>query len=286
MSTITAEPRAARASSSANARTSALSFGGVVRSEWIKLRSLRSTVWSYLLLVAIWVGMAFLMSMSMTSGMGDDLAIGTAAPDAQRDFILMSSTFGAAFGQLIVAVLGVLVISGEYSTGMIRSTLTAVPRRLPALAAKALVLFSATFVVSLVSVLISFLVSSVIYGVQGASASIVDPNVVLALLGASFYLGLVSLFALALGTVLRSSAGGIAAVLGILLVLPTVLTMIPVGWAQDLTPYLLSSAGMNLFGQSAIVENFAEFAKNAGIAVAWVVAAIAGASILLKKRDA
>lgn len=286
MSTLTAEPVAARAAYTVDPSASTLSFGGIVRSEWIKLRSLRSTVWSFLLLIVVWIGMGFLMSMSMANGMGDELALGDSTAEVQREFILMSATFGAAFGQLIVAVLGVLVISGEYSTGMIRSTLTAVPRRLPAFAAKAIVLFLSTFVVSLASVLISFAVSSMIYGAQGVSASIVDPNVVLSLLGAAFYLGLVSLFALAVGTMLRSSAGGIAAVLGIMLVLPMVLTMIPVDWTQELAPYLFSSAGMNLFGQSMITEHLDELAKNAAIAVAWVVAATAGALILLKKRDA
>ena len=112
-----------------------LTTAGILRSEWIKLRSVRSTVWSYAIIVVVSLGMALLMSTTFNFG-------GATLPAEQHVYIVMqASTFGIYFGQLIVAVLGVLIISGEYSTGMIRSTLTAVPKRIPALAAKALVLF-------------------------------------------------------------------------------------------------------------------------------------------------
>ena len=286
MSTLAAEPVAARAAYTVDPSASTLSFGGIVRSEWIKLRSLRSTVWSYLILFAIALGMAFLMSMSITSGMNGGEGLADAPADAQREFILMSSTFGAVFGQLVAAVLGVLVISGEYTTGMIRSTLTAVPRRLPALTAKALVLFAATFVVGLLSAAGAFVVASIVFSAQGISANIADPNTFLPLVGAALYLALVSLFGLGIGAILRSSAGGIAAALGVLLLLPMVLQMIPADWAHDLVPYLFSSAGMEIFSQTTITENLDALAKNVLIALAWVAAALAGAAVLLKKRDA
>lgn len=130
---------------------------------------------------------------------------------------------------------------------MIRSTLTAVPRRLPALAAKAIVLFVSTFVVGLLGSVGAFLIASAVFASHGVTASLAEPEVFLPLLGGALYLALISLFALGLGTILRNSAGGIAAALGILLLLPTVLQMIPAEWASDLIPYLLSVAGMGLF---------------------------------------
>ncbi|MGH3703777.1 MAG: ABC transporter permease, partial [Agromyces sp.] len=226
-------------------RSTSLSFGGVLRSEWIKLRSLRSTAWSYLIVIAISLGMALVMSLSMASGMNGGVDAPSMPAADQVSLIVQSSVFGVFFGQLVAGVLGVLVISGEYSTGMIRSTLTAVPKRLPALAAKAVVLFVATFVIGLLANIGAFFVSSVVFAGIDVSASIADSAVFLPLLGGALYLALVAVFALGVGTMIRSSAGGIATVLGLLLLLPMVLQMIPAEWAHDLIPYLLSSAGMN-----------------------------------------
>ncbi|MGI9824115.1 ABC transporter permease subunit [Agromyces sp. Marseille-Q5079] len=273
---------------SQRARSTSLTFGGVLRSEWIKLRSLRSTAWSYLIVIAISLGMALVMSLSMVGGMDGGLDVGTAPADQQAQFVLQASVFGVYFGQLVAGVLGVLVISGEYSTGMIRSTLTAVPKRLPALAAKAVVLFVATFVVGLVANLLAFLVSSVIFAGIDVSASITDPAVFLPLLGGALYLALVSVFALGVGTMLRSSAGGIAAVLGLILLLPTVLAMIPAEWAQDLIPYLLSTSGMNMFTSTTAGPSGDALGVwlNLLIVLGWVTASVAGAAVLLKRRDA
>ncbi|GAA1505704.1 ABC-2 type transport system permease protein [Agromyces terreus] len=265
-----------------------LAFGGVLRSEWIKLRSLRSTVWSYLIVIAISIGMAFLMSLSMVNGMNGGMDPASAPAEQQAQFVLQSSVFGVYFGQLVAAVLGVLVISGEYTTGMIRSTLTAVPTRLPALAGKTAVLFAATFVVGVVANLAAYAVSSIVFAGIDVSASLADPAVFLPILGGALYLALVAVFALGVGTMLRSSAGGIAAVLGIILLLPTVLAMIPAEWAADLVPYLLSSAGMAMFTSATAGPSGDDFGFwiNLLIVLGWVAASLIGASLLLKRRDA
>lgn len=281
MSALTTDPVATRATWKA---PTPVRFSGILRSEWIKLRSLRSTVWSYLLVIALAIGMSLLMSMSMVSGMNGGATPSDAAGQAQ--FLLAPATFGVFFGQLVVGVLGVLVISGEYGTGMIRSTLTAVPRRLPALWGKAIVLGVSTFVVGLVAMVSAFGVVSVIYAPHGISASLLDPDVLLPLLGAALYLALVAVFALGVGTILRSSAGGIAAVLGLILLLPTVLQMIPADWAHDMSPYLLSAAGIAMFGQMSFEAAGFGFWQNLGIVLAWVAVALGGAALLLRRRDA
>lgn len=261
--------------------TARLSGGGILRSEWIKLRSLRSTVWSYAIVVLVSLALAALMSATVNL---DGVGAITAAD--QEGLVLQASTFGVFFGQMIVAVLSVLVISGEYSTGMIRSTLTAVPRRLPALWAKVVVLFVTTFVVGVVSTLGAYLVASPILASKGVSADMFSSGIVLNLLAAALYLALVAVFALGLGTMLRSSAGGIAAALGTLLVLPTILQLIPATWATDLGPYLISAAGINMFGMSSFsttdLEPWADFL----IVLGWTVVSLAGAALLLKRRDA
>ena len=159
--TLPTAPEAAPAATPSGAGKDAsairLSAAGHIRTEWIKLRSVRSTVWSYALLVVFSLGLAAIMSASLDL-QGADVSMVPAAN--QATFVAQASTFGVFFGQLIVAVLGVLTISGEYSTGMIRSTLAAVPNRLPALWAKSAVLFTTTVLVGLVSTVGSYLVSN------------------------------------------------------------------------------------------------------------------------------
>ena len=258
---------------------SGLSFGGELRSEWIKLRTVRSTIWSYATVIVISLGMAALMSASL------DLAGREIAADAQATFLAQPATFGVFFGQLVVAVLGVLAISGEYSTGMIRSSITATPKRLPMLAAKAIVLVVCTFVVGLISTVGSALVAMAMLSGQGITASFSDPDLLLPLLGGALYLALVSVFALGVGAILRSSAGGIAAALGIVLLLPIVLSMIPAVWAADLAPYLLSNAGLASFGLDLGGAGL-EAWQNILIVLGWVAVSLVGAAVLLKRRDA
>ncbi|MDR5699886.1 ABC transporter permease subunit [Agromyces aerolatus] len=287
MTTTLPQPTAA----SRTAPESSLSFAGVLRSEWIKLRSLRSTVWSYAIVIVIALGMALIMSLSLVNGMGGvnrggDLA---AMPvEQQVALVVQSTTFGVLFGQLVAGVLGVLVITGEYSTGMIRSTLTAVPRRTPALAAKAVVLFVSTFVVGLVATLGAYGVTSIVVAGSGVSVSLLEPAIFLPVLGAALYLALVAVFALAIGTIVRSSAGGIAAVLGLILLLPTVLQMIPAEWPGEVIPYLIGSAGTGIFMSATAWPAGDELGAwvSLFVVLGWVVAAMAGALALLKRRDA
>jgi len=275
MSTTTPRPRDTR-----------LRVDGVIRSEWIKLRSLRSTVWSYVFVVVLTLGMALLMSLTTASGVGGT-DIASLTGDAETQLFVQSSVFGIYLAQLVVAVLGVLVITGEYGTGMIRSTLAAVPTRLPALAAKAGVLFVSTFIVGLVSTVGAYLVSTAVYSGYGLSASLTDPDLLLPILGGALYLALLAAFALGVGTIVRSSAGGIGIVLALILVVPTILGMIPADWAQTTATYLLSDAGSNLFAPAALTgpDSLTPW-QGLLVSLGWVAASGTGAAVLLVKRDA
>ena len=284
MSTLTnpVQPSAARTSFVPNG--SGLSITGLLRSESIKLWSLRSTYWTLSLVVVVSLGIAVLMSFAMSaSTAGFDPATGAPmAVESAQMFVLVSTT-GLGLGQLIVAVLGVLSISGEYSSGMIKSTLTAVPNRLPALWAKVVVLFGFTFLVGLISVVGSFLVAMPILGAKDLSASLFDTEVFLPLLGNALFLAIIAVFALGIGTILRSSAGGIATVLGITLLLPTVLAVLSmfVEWIADIVPYLFTVAGATMITPNAM-ESWQGFL----IVLAWVVVSLGVAALLLKRRDA
>jgi len=283
MTTIT--PTAPRVAPHSPATT--LSFGGVLRSEWIKLRTLRSTVWSYLSVVVVMLGLALALTRTVVSG--DEIAHGALGGGgaAQAGLLVQSSTFGVFLAQLVVAVLGVLVITGEYSTGMARSTFIAVPKRLPALAAKAAVLFVVTYVVSLVAGIGAYFVSGAVYSGYDISASLTDPDVFMPILGAALYLALLAVFSLGVGTMVRSSAGGISIVLAFILVVPTILQMIPADWAQDIHPYLLSMAGKNMFAPTEITGTETLTAwQDLLVVLGWVAASGTAAATLLVKRDA
>lgn len=279
----------ATASVRADAR---LGFGGVLRSEWIKFTSLRSTYWTTGIIVALWLGIAFLAAIS---------GIGTTqyGPDGQeipltdeyvQYTLVMFGTFGALVGVLVAAIQGVLAISGEYSTGMIRSSLAAVPGRLGMYAAKAVVVFVWMFLTAAVSTLGAYLVSLPFLANEGIDASL-DGGVLLAYLGAAVYLGLVALFGLGVGTAVRAGAGGIAIVVGVLLVLPTLVLALGgfVDWLPEVSPYLLSNAGSAM---SFIDGNpaFGEPEFGPGIATlvtaAWAAVGVAVGALALKGRDA
>src|SRR5690606_26514725 len=142
-----------------------VSFLRVLHSEWIKLWSLRSTYWTVLATLAAMVLIAVML------GIASIVEEGTEGPDG-----LMAIGMGYAFAQVAVAVLGVLTVTGEYTTGMIRSTLAAVPPRIPALAAKAVVVATVGFVVGVAGVTLSYVASYPLLGAGGA-ASLSDPQV-------------------------------------------------------------------------------------------------------------
>ncbi|WP_394552305.1 ABC transporter permease [Agromyces sp. MMS24-JH15] len=269
------------------AGTAPLGFAGVLHSEWIKLRSLRSTVWSYLSVVVMMVGLALLITTTTING--DAIAPDAlrASPEAQVGLFVQATTFGVFLAQLVVAVLGVLVIGGEYGTGMARSTFVAVPRRLPVLAGKAIVLFTTTFVVGVVGAVGAYAVAAAVYAPHDVSASLADPDVLLPMLGSALYLALLAVFSLGVGTMIRSSAAGIGIVLAFILVLPTILQLVPADWAQDLHPYLLATAGTNMFAPAELTgDEVLSTWADLLVVLGWVSASLVGAAALLVKRDA
>jgi ABC-2 type transport system permease protein len=285
MTATVAQPQPALTQSS-----SRLSFGGILKSEVIKLLSLRSTVWCFGLVVVMMLGMALLVA--STVGGSDAVA----AQGAQSIWVV-AITVGIAFAQLIVAVLGALTITGEYGTGMIRSTLTAVPRRTPALLAKALVIGTSTFVISLVALLGSALLSALVLQGQGIGPDFGDAAVWWAVLGGAGYLGLLSILALSIGAIVRNSAGGISAVLGLILVLPVILSIFAAvakaDWVRNLSAFLPDSngAGGRMFSYTVAGQPvppdviLLEPWQGLVVLLGWLVVLFGLASVLIKRRD-
>jgi hypothetical protein len=254
----------------------------VLRSEWAKLWSLRST-WitlglALLFLVAFGLIGAAQYKSRITSGepMRGDFADSTA---------VSLSLFGTNFAQLALGVLGVLVTAGEYSTGMIRSTLAAVPRRLPVLWSKATVFGLVALVAGTVGALVTFLFASGIVSGTDAAMSFSDAGVVRSLLGAGLYLGLVGVIGAALGALLRSVAGGISVLVGALMLIPGLISLLPSSWQDNISPYLPSNAGESMF---ALTHDATTLSPAAGLLVflGWTVLALAGAAYRLVRSDA
>ncbi|MFJ7290122.1 ABC transporter permease [Curtobacterium sp. AB451] len=267
--------------------TTGLRFGRLVRSEWIKFRSIRSTVWCLAILVVLTIAMAFLIGNALDVG-------GAVSKDSQNGTLVTINTASVSLTALVVAVLGVLIITGEYGTGQIRSTFTADPHRTGAVLAKAAVLAVTTFVVSAVSIWIGVIVSAALQAGKGVHADLADPAVFMPLLGASVYVTLLALLAFGIGLLVRSSAGGIAITLGLLLVLPVVLSLIAnviqAQWLLDVTKFLPDQAGAQLFAYSSadavqqegvVLNGWAGF----GVLVAEVVAVGALALAVARRRD-
>ena len=260
-------------------RADAVTFSRVLRSEWIKLRSLRSTVFTFLAALVLMVGLGSLFSWGFESHLAerrDELAGFDATLHSLRGMFL---------AQLAVGVLGVLVITGEYATGMIRASLTAVPRRLPVLWAKAVIFGIVAFVVMTVGCFGAFLAGQRILGVQHLGVGLGDAHVLRAVLGAAAYLTGVGLLGLAVGAILRSTAGAIATLVGLVLVLPILGAILPSSWSANITPYLPSSAGQAIVN---VVPDASGMAPWTGFVLfaLYVVGALGVAAVLLRRRDA
>ncbi|MFD7594090.1 ABC transporter permease [Kitasatospora sp. NPDC059812] len=255
----------------------------VLRSEWAKLWSLRST-W-----ITLGLGLLFLVAFGLIAAFQFKSRITSGRPMDRGDFAdasaLSLSLFGTNFAQLAFGVLGVLVAAGEYSTGMIRSTLAAVPRRLPVLWSKAAVYGVVVLLLGTVGVFVAFAADSGILSGTRAAMTFSDAGVLRGLLGAGLYLALVGVIGVALGALLRSVAGGISVLVASLMLVPGLISLLPSSWQDHISPYLPSHAGEALF---ALHHDATTLSPAAGLAVflLWTVLALAGAAVRLVRSDA
>jgi len=252
----------------------------VIRSEWTKLWTVRSTRWSLLVATVLTIGFPILASAVISSHWGQR------SPSDRAHFNpLDPALIGSQIAQLAVGVLGVLVISGEYSTGSIRSTLTAVPKRLPVLWAKAIVFASVTFALMLPSVVIAFFSSQSILSRHHASYSWSHPGVARAVIGAALFVTVVAILTLALGTIVRNTAGGIATFAAIFFVLPPLMNVLPTNWNNTISKYLPSNAGRDILSITHDANNLSPWA-GFGLFVGYTALAVAIAAFVLARRDA
>jgi len=255
-------------------------FSDALRAEWIKLRSLRSSFWA--------------LGVSVVLGVGLGAAIAAASAHAYAGSSLSSkaswdpaalSTSGMAIGQLAIEVLGVLFISSEYSSGMIRTSLIVVPKRGRLLAAKAVVFAAVTLLVGEVTSFASFFVGQDLISGHAPTASLSDAAVARAVIGAGLLMSALALLAVATGALLRHSAAGIAAMIAVALVLPGIAQALPAWWRNPINKFWPTAAGSqitNVYRASHSLEPWAGFA----LLCLFVAIVYAAAWTMLERRDA
>ena len=251
--------------------------GRILNSEWIKFRTLRSSWLTLLGAVVAMVGTGLIVGyVTSTSDWATLDGENTFASATVRGYLLT---------QLIVGVLGVLFVTGEYGTGMIRSTFAAVPRRLHVLAAKTVV-FSAVALVSMtLASFAAFFGGQIFLSADGHGSSLSDPGALRAVAGVGVYLMLVGALGGALGWIVRSTAGAITALVALLLILPVLVGFLPASVGTDIAKFLPSDAA-EAFVSSGPVANALAPWTGLGVLVLWVALALAAAAVLLRRRDA
>jgi ABC-2 type transport system permease protein len=259
-------------------------FGGTLRSEFTKIRSVRSTYWTLLMLFAVSVGIGAAISAVVASGWSQPPPPPPAPPDI-HDATQVSIAALLILGQLVIVVLGALVLTAEYSTGMIRTSLIAMPRRIVLYIAKAVAFAAVALVVSLATAFIAFFLGQSLLARTHYSVTLAGHDVLRAVIGIALYITLCGLFAFAAAAIIRNTAGTITAIIGLLFVLPVLVNLLP--WRDDLVRWLPSSAGRAI---SATVGGqdphlFFPWGQFAVFAVYTAVLLVVG-GILFRKRDA
>jgi hypothetical protein len=252
----------------------------VAVSEWTKIRSVRSTLWSLFVAVVLTIGLPILFAVVTSSHWGR-----MSPHERTNRHPLEIATAGVNLSQLAIAALAVLTITAEYSTGMIRASFTAAPKRLPVLWAKLGVFSLLTFVLALPSVFVAFWATQAILRTHPTlHASLSDPGVARTVIGGAVYLVLVGIFAMALGAIVRNTAGGISIFAAIFFVIPPLLNILPSSWNQAISPWIPDSAARAVF---QLTHDSGSLAPGPGalLFLGYCVVAIALAAVLLVRRD-
>jgi ABC-2 type transport system permease protein len=258
----------------------AATFGDVLRSEWTKLRSVRSTFWALAVTVVLGIGLGAAISAAAAHGYARSGASGKLSWDPAA-----VSLDGMAIASLAVAVLGVLCVSAEYSSGMIRTSLIAVPKRGRVLAAKSLVFAGVTFVVGEATSFAAFFTGQALISGHAPHAALGDPGVARAVAGTGLLLTALAVLSVAAGTLLRHPAAAIACMIAVLFVLPAIAQALPDSWRNPVTEFWPTMAGGQLTSVHRAAHTLPPWA-GFGVMCLFTAIVYAMAWALLDRRDA
>jgi ABC-type transport system involved in multi-copper enzyme maturation permease subunit len=256
-------------------------FGRLLRAEWTKIRSVRSTAWSLVLLVVAGIGLNTLVVGLAIANWNSTSASTKASYAADPTGFLAAAV---ALAQIPLCVLGALVITSEYSTGMIRSSVLAVPRRVPMLAAKAVVFGALAFVVGQLVGFGSYLIAQAIIG-HHLPESLGDLSTLRAVFGVGLYLAVLGLFAFAIGALVRHTGAAITIAVGFVVVVSQLAALLPGSVGHHIQDYLPSNAGLMITRAHQEASNLLSPWQGFGVLCIWTVALLGVATYALKRRD-
>jgi ABC-2 type transport system permease protein len=261
-------------------------FAGTLRSELTKIRSVRSTYWSLIAMVVVTIGLGALFCLGKAqsfSHVQPGLRVHAAASAISQATEM--SLFGLILGQLIIAVLGAMTITAEYSTGMIRTSMTVMPRRSTWLAAKAVVFGGVALVTGMVTAFASYFIGQAILSTQHINTTIGHPGVLRAVVGGGLFLTACGLLSFGLGAMLRHSAGAIAASIGLLFVAYVLGQFLPPSWADHVDKWIPFNAGGAIW-ENVSAPNMLSPWTGFAVLCGYAAIALAGGLILFRRRDA
>jgi ABC-2 type transport system permease protein len=257
-------------------------FGGALRSEWTKIRSVRSTVWTLAAAIIVGVGLSTLGNFAQSSH-----TTLSAQQLAAKDLVYRSM-FGIMFGQLVMVVFGALAITGEYATGMIRTSLSVQPRRMPVFFAKFLVVAATAFVVGEIISFASFLIGIHFWATKGVHLSLGSHGALQAVIGGGLYLDGAALLAFGIGAAIRHTAGAITTGVFLLFVVTIILNFMPDSWQADISKYFPANAGQQIWSTQHTADVGTALGAWAGFGVymAYAVLALLIGMWVFKRKDA
>lgn len=279
MTTAIAAPSGAARSAGGSGSHRPAGLSGVARAEWVKLTSVRSTWITLTVTVLLGVGVGTLISGLAASRYSTDHHL-------RLNWDPTAVSFRAlVIAQLAIAVLGTLVITSEYGTGLIRTSLAAVPSRRRFLAAKASVFTAVALVVGEVTAFAAFLLGQAAIGTSAPHATLGQPGVLRAVIGAGLYLAAIGLVSVGIGTLVRNTAAGISAMVALLFVLPGLVQALPSSWANAITEWWPTQAGSQVYALHGGAHTLSAWA-GFGVLIAFAAVVFGFAQWMLVRRDA
>lgn len=257
--------------------TSGVTFPRVLHAEWIKFTTVRSTIVLVATTMLVMIGLALLTALSAS-------LVPPEVDSSELAFAVPSS--GVTFGQLTVASLAVVIITSEWGTGMIRSTLVAVPGRTTALLAKATIIAIVPFVIGLLSALASYALAQPILEPEGLTYSLTEEGVLSSVINSGTVLALVAIISFSIGALLRSTAAGVVTAIGVFFVLPIILTLLSgvADWISDVARFLPAEAATQLVAVTTPEGSLTPLQGGITMA-AWALALLTLAVIVTRRRD-
>ena len=278
---MTAVTPAAPMATAADA-TRRVGFSHLLATEWTKIRSVRSTVWTLVIFAVVSLGLTGLFTWLTIRSLNSSRERSAAIVTDPVNFILGT---GLGLGQLAICVLGVLVITSEYSSGTIRASLLAVPKRIPMLIAKGVVFSVLVFVIGEAVAFGSFYIGAAIVH-SHFPVSLSQPGVTRAVVGSGLYLTVLGLFALAIGSLIRHTAGAVTTVIGLVLVIFNLTALLPGSWGAHIHAYMPTVAGLLITQDKQQSGQLLTPWQGFGVFCAWTALLLIVGAYLLKRRDA